>query len=116
MVVRSVVPTSWPKVLILSLKRFAIRFEDGEVVTSKVPTDVSFETILLVQHGQPPFHLRGVIEHHGEEAAGGHYTAYVRATDNFWYFCDDRISPRGCRVSTDQVLRAQAYVLVYESS
>ena len=64
-------------------------------------------------NGDAPYHLRGVIEHHGAQAGGGHYTSYVRACNNSWYHCDDEQSPQ--QVSIDRVLRAQAYVLVYET-
>eukprot|EP00973_Karenia_brevis_P005065 696565-Karenia_brevis.AAC.1 len=107
---RIVLPRHWPKVLILSLKRFA--WQRGEI--RKVCTQVDFETLLLVPDGHAPYHLRGVIEHHGREARGGHYTACVRASNNFWYFCDDWKAPQ--RVSTERVRCAQAYVLVYEAS
>eukprot|EP00973_Karenia_brevis_P067150 9338084-Karenia_brevis.AAC.1 len=68
---RIVLPKHWPKVLILSLKRFA--WQGGDI--RKICTQVDFETLLLVPDGQAPYHLRGVIEHHGREARGGHYTA-----------------------------------------
>eukprot|EP00973_Karenia_brevis_P011731 1587922-Karenia_brevis.AAC.1 len=68
---RSVWPKHWPTILILNLKRFAWQAEN-----------------------HTPYHLRGVIEHHGPEATGGHYTAFVQASNNFWYFCDDCKSPQ----------------------
>ena len=80
-------------------------------VQRKVPTRVAFENLLAVEAGRPPYHLRGVVVHHGQ-AGGGHYTAFVRAPDNFWYFCDDWQAPR--LVSIHQVLEAEAYLLFYE--
>ena len=100
----------WPDILAVHCKRW-------EVVSlhpfhqKKVHTPVSFETVLLASVDQPPYHLRGVIVHAGG-AGGGHYTAYVRATDNHWYFCDDFEVP--CRVGVDRVLSAEAYMLFYE--
>ncbi len=113
-VTKSVMPKHWPKVLVLTLKRWSVYFQDGQLVTDKVPTMVHFETLLPVARGHAPYHLRGVIEHHGEAAGGGHYTSFMRAADHFWYYCNDGDSPQ--RVPTDIVLAAQAYVLVYEAS
>ena len=107
---RSVTPTVWPQTLILSLKRFRSEFEDGVIKVKKVLTHVSFETLLLVQNDMMPYHLKGVIQHHGRHAAGGHYNCHVRASDNHWYSCDDHRRP--VRNNTDEVLKAQAYVLV----
>ena len=81
-VVKTTAPLTWPKVLVLSLKRFRVRFVQGRAVVKKVDTQISFETFLLVWHTEQPYHLRGVIQHHGT-AGGGHYTAYVRAVDNY---------------------------------
>ena len=111
-VTRTVTPTTWPKTLILSLKRFRAQLNLGRFSQKKVPTHVSFETVLLPHTDAPPYHLKGVIEHHGEHATGGHYTSRVRASDNYWYHCDDVLCPR--RTSTEETLKAQAYVLIYE--
>ena len=104
----------WPQVLVVHLKRWKV-VSMVPFVQRKVPTHISFEAILPVAVGQPPYHLRGVVVHSGV-AGGGHYTAYVRAPDNFWYFCDDRKSPR--RVGIQEVLSeyvaANAYLLFYE--
>ena len=81
--------------------------------TRKNSTWVDFKVLLRVPHADAPYHLRGVIQHHGPEANGGHYTSYVRASDNFWYHCDDNHSPQ--RVPVEQMLAAEAYVLIYES-
>jgi ubiquitin C-terminal hydrolase len=77
----------------------------------KVPTKVTFETLLSVDTEKPPYHLRGVVVHEGE-AGEGHYTAFVRAPDNFWYDCQDGAPPRLARI--DEVLGAEAYLLFYE--
>jgi ubiquitin C-terminal hydrolase len=66
---------------------------------------------LLPLDADNTYDLRSVIVHHGD-AGGGHYTAFVRAQDNLWYHCNDEAAPRTC--STEQALRAQAYMLVYE--
>ena len=110
---KTVMPRKWPTVLILSLKRWRETWEHGVLQWEKVFTRISFETILPIRPDLPPYHLRGVIEHRGLNAGGGHYTSYVRAQNNFWYFCDDNASPK--QVSTETVLGAEPYVLVYEA-
>lgn len=110
---RTVVPEQWPKVLVLTLKRWKTFLQDDEMIMRKILTHVDFQPLLLVPGNHPPYHLLGVIEHHGAAAGGGHYTSYVRAQDNFWYYCNDEKSPQ--RVSVDTVLHAQAYVLVYQA-
>ena len=77
----------------------------------KVPTHVAFENVLPVDTERPPYHLRGVVVH-GGVAGGGHYTAFVRAPDNFWYFCNDGRAPRLAHI--EEVLEAEAYMLFYE--
>lgn len=100
----------WPAVLMVHLKRWKV-VSTHPFTQRKVPTSVQYETMFVVDASQPAYHLRGVVEHHGD-AGGGHYTSMVRAPDNFWYFCDDGSSPR--RVPTASALKAQAMILVYE--
>ena len=108
--VKSDTLSRWPAVLVVHLKRWDVVSLDP-FIRRKVPTMVSYETLLVVDVNQPAYHLRGVVEHHGD-AGGGHYTSIVRAPDNFWYRCDDEQSPE--RVPTASALNAQAMVLVYE--
>ena len=72
---------------------------------------MQFEASLEVSTLGPTYRLRGVTVHHGG-AHAGHYTSYVRASDDCWYHCDDEQKPQ--RVSSNVVFRAQAYVLIYE--
>ena len=108
-VTRTVHPTQWPKVLLVTLKRWT---HDGAHQLRKISTEVDFETVLNIDMGVKVYHLRGLVEHRGATAGMGHYVSYVRAPDHVWYFCDDGHSPQ--RVSIKTVLQAQAYVLVYE--
>ena len=108
--VKSDALSRWPSVLVVHLKRWAVVSLDP-FIRRKVPTMVSYETLFVVDVNQPAYHLRGVVEHHGD-AGGGHYTSIVRAPDNFWYRCDDEQSPE--RVPTASALNAQAMILVYE--
>ncbi len=100
----------WPQVLVVHLKRWDV-ISMAPFVQQKVPTKIHFEVILPVEVRRPPYYLRGVVVHHGG-AGIGHYFAYVRAPDNFWYLCDDWRRPR--LVSVDEVLAAEAYMLFYE--
>ena len=46
----------------------------SDFVLAKNPTWVDFEVLLRIPDADLPYHLRGVLEHHGAEAIGGHYT------------------------------------------
>ena len=101
----------WPSVLVLHLKRWEVIRTLGFQMR-KNDKHVSFETVLNVGDGCGSHSLRGVIEHTGG-VAGGHYTAFCRAQDNLWYFCNDAPAlPR--RATTEEVLKSVAYILVYE--
>ena len=77
----------------------------------KNSTPVHFEMLLPVDRAVTPYSLRAVVVHHGNVGVG-HYTAYVRSFDNFWYHCDDDEQPR--QVNIGEVLQAEAYMLFYE--
>ncbi len=100
----------WPNILALHLKRWSI-VSWVPFRQNKVDTKVTFETVLSVDPEKPPYHLRGVVVHAGK-AGSGHYTAFVRAPDNFWYDCQDGAPPRLAPI--DEVLGAEAYLLFYE--
>ena len=102
----------WPRVLVLHLKRWEV--VPGPVYRLRKNNDaVSFESVLNVGDGGGVYDLRGVVNHSGA-AGGGHYTAFVRAQDNFWYFCNDSPPEAPRRVPAATVLASQAYLLVYE--
>ena len=111
-VTRTLKPRAWPRVLIINFKRWKTYFHNGVHRAEKLSTQINFEVLMRVPEGTLPYHLRGVIEHHGTAANGGHYTSYVRSSNNSWYHCNDSCSPR--HVPTEQVLSAQAYLLIYE--
>ena len=58
---RSVLPATWPPVLIISLKRWTTYFIQGVRHTRKTSTWVNLEVLLRVPHADAPCHLRGVI-------------------------------------------------------
>ena len=102
----------WPPVLLLHLKRWEVVQIFPRYRATKNDTHISFQTTLDVRDGNGTHSLRGVVVHSGG-VGGGHYTAFVRAQDGLWYFCDDGPAvPR--RVATNVVLQSCAYMLVYE--
>ena len=58
------------------------------------------------------YHLQAIVVHSGR-AGEGHYTAYVHASDDSWYYCDDSARPRRV-VNLREIFRQQAYILFYE--
>jgi ubiquitin C-terminal hydrolase len=58
---------------------------------------------------QSLYSLYGVVEHQGS-FGGGHYVAYVRVREHWFYFSDTSIR----RSSLSEVLSAEAYMLYYE--
>ena len=104
-----ILPERAPQVLVLHLKRWAWSNEEQRFV--KNPVRVSYETLFPLQAGIV-YDLRSVIVHTGQ-AGGGHYTCFVRAADNFWYYCDDAAQPERQRSVAD-VLGQEAYMLIYE--
>lgn len=57
------------------------------------------------------YRLRGCVDHHGERLDGGHYTAYVREGERWYYMNDDLVL---CEVNFDQVKRAEHYLYFFE--
>ena len=100
----------WPRVLALHLKRWNILSQEPSRAV-KVSTMVDFETLLLVGSNMPPYHLRALLVHQGH-AGGGHYTSYVRSTNNAWYYCNDEPSPR--KAISSEVWKAEASMCFYE--
>ena len=101
-------------ILVLHLLRFT--WDVARQRTVKLNHRVDFECILPPLHGQKPYDLRAVVEHRGahdiRSTEAGHYVAYVRGQNAFWYECDDARAPRRCDI--EDVRRAQAYLLFYE--
>ena len=100
----------WPRVLMVALKRWKV-ISMHPFQREKVDAHVGFKLVWPAVHDEPPYVLRSLVVHSGV-VGGGHYTAYVRAEDNSWYFCNDQQPPR--LAQEVEVLRAQAYLLFYE--
>ncbi|KAJ6219774.1 hypothetical protein RDWZM_005586 [Blomia tropicalis] len=58
------------------------------------------------------YFLYAVINHTGTLETG-HYTAYIRQTEDEWYQCDDHFI---LRATTEQVLQSEAYLLFYHNN
>jgi hypothetical protein len=118
-----------PKVLCVQLKRF--QFQDNSQLT-KIQHFVSFPLELDCDLLQNPFYvekkreerrksgkdqefyeLKAVVVHKGESLNNGHYVCYLQREGNAWYLADDT---KVFRVSIDEVLQANAYLLFYEKS
>ena len=55
------------------------------------------------------YSLKAVTNHSGT-LLNGHYTAYVRKNDH-WFFCNDSVTTL---MSTKEVVTSEAYLLFYE--
>jgi len=108
-----------PKVLILTLKRFAYNKETG--IPQKIKKAVKYDERLvfdrtwLVDGLEPQdYQLTAVICHHGESANGGHYNSAVRY-NNEWFMYDDALV-RPMNPPDSLGYTVTAYLLVYQSS
>lgn len=104
-----------PTMLVINYKRFAY---DVRGRLSRLSKAVRFPLRLEIgpymsranRGTPPPYALVAVLVHRGRSCDCGHYFAYVRKGRD-WYRADDA---EVSRVAVAEVLRAQAYVLVYE--
>ena len=105
-----------PNVLSIHLSR--VDFMYGESKTTapvKFPKELDMTSFMALDArdvAPAEYELYGVVAHEGITPDDGHYTAFVRFGDS-WYFCDDDIVEE---VSTAEVLNQQreAYLLFYE--
>jgi len=104
-----------PTMLVINYKRFAY---DNYGRLSRLSKQVHFPLRLDIadymsraNRGKPPpYTLVAVLVHRGRSCDCGHYFAYVRKGKD-WYLANDA---EVTKVDVEEVLRAQAYVLVYE--
>ncbi|KAG8369648.1 hypothetical protein BUALT_Bualt14G0035500 [Buddleja alternifolia] len=110
-----------PPILTIHLKRFS---QDARGRLSKLNGHVNFREMIDLKPYMDPrcmererglrYRLVGVVEHSGS-MRGGHYVAYVRGgsgDDCAWYHASDAYVSK---VSLEQVLRCEAYILFYET-
>lgn len=104
-----------PTMLVINYKRFAY---DNYGRLSRLSKQVRFplqleiaEYMSRANRGKPPpYTLVAVLVHRGRSCDCGHYFAYVRKGRD-WYLANDA---EVIKVDVEEVLQAQAYVLVYE--
>jgi len=104
-----------PTMLVINYKRFAY---DNYGRLSRLSKQVHFPLRLDIggymsraNRGKPPpYTLIAVLVHRGRSCDCGHYFAYVRKGKD-WYLANDA---EVTKVDVEEVLNAQAYVLVYE--
>ena len=104
-----------PTMLVINYKRFAY---DNYGRLTRLSKQVSFplrlemkEYMSRANRGKPPpYALMAVLVHRGRSCDCGHYFAYVRKGQD-WYLANDSVVTK---VNVEEVLSAQAYVLVYE--
>jgi len=104
-----------PTMLVINYKRFAY---DNYGRLNRLSKHVAFplrleigEYMSRANRGKPPpYTLVAVLVHRGRSCDCGHYFAYVRKGKD-WYLANDA---EVTKVDIDEVLRSQAYVLVYE--
>ncbi|XP_060521223.1 ubiquitin carboxyl-terminal hydrolase nonstop [Cylas formicarius] len=107
-----------PIVAIFHLKRFE-HLENGG---RKITTSISFPEMLDLTPFMSrrknrtafPFDNRyslfAVVNHCGSNFSGGHYTAFVRQQQDYWYQCDDTFVTRA---KLNEVLNSEGYILFY---
>ncbi|KAK1608196.1 hypothetical protein QYE76_031869 [Lolium multiflorum] len=105
--------TKLPPVLTIQLKRYITDL-------SKLRGHVSFKEILHLGPFMDPssedkdnssYRLVGVIVHLGNTRNEGHYIAYVRGSGSSWFCASDTVIRK---VSLEEVLGCEAYILLYE--
>lgn len=104
-----------PTMLVINYKRFAYD-NYGRLCRLSKPVDFPLRLTIgdymsRANRGKPPpYTLVAVLVHRGRSCDHGHYFAYVLKGKD-WYLANDA---EVTKVDVEEVLRAQAYVLVYE--
>ncbi|KAI1729152.1 ubiquitin carboxyl-terminal hydrolase domain-containing protein [Ditylenchus destructor] len=106
-----------PKIMIIHLKRFIFLPQFGQFVKSKKLVDISLENFdmspyfLLNDSNNMPqmYNCISIVNHHGELNCG-HYTSYVKKSDQWFFFNDSFCKP----VKRENLETKDAYLLFYE--
>ncbi|KAK9890151.1 hypothetical protein WA026_008957 [Henosepilachna vigintioctopunctata] len=109
-----------PIVASFHLKRF--QYSEKVEKIEKISTSITFPEMLDMTpfigraKKESPFPsdnrytLFAVINHLGNSMNEGHYIAYVRQQQDFWYKCDDHVITRA---NLEEVLNSEGYLLFY---
>jgi ubiquitin C-terminal hydrolase len=102
---------SFPKILCIDLKRIDSLNKKRHTLVEFPLVDLSLEKYVIGYNSKSfVYDLYGVCNHHGT-AMGGHYTAYIKGSNNTWYeFNDTRIT---ILQNIDQIVSPKAYCLFY---
>jgi len=108
-----------PHVLLLTLQRFWIDMNNFSN-TKKISNFVPFSTIPLINRyltspdeGEDcVYTLYAIIVHRGKSMFSGHYVAYVKDADNYWFQCDDKTVTPATKEDVSEVQK-NVYMLFY---
>ena len=106
---KQVTVTTWPRFLVLHVRRWRISGEPPHVQTRKDGRHLAFPTEL--QCLPCAYGLRAVIDHAGRTHGHGHYTCCANDRFGNWRDCSDSVSKP---VEGFLALCKSAYLLFYE--
>lgn len=108
-----------PHVLLLTLQRFWIDMNNFSN-TKKISNFVPFpQSLSLTRYLTSPdegedcvYTLYAIIVHRGKSMFSGHYVAYVKDADNYWFQCDDKTVTPATKEDVSEVQK-NVYMLFY---
>eukprot|EP01080_Neovahlkampfia_damariscottae_P004359 gene4359-7715_t len=118
-----------PKCFILQLKRFEPNIVNNEFIGLKkvkeeieIMNQLDFEKFCKINVGEKEeikniFDLKSIIVHSGSSPNSGHYTCYIKNSDEIWYECNDNVITKQRKhepVLKDKMIKKNAYILFYE--
>ena len=107
---RGIVFWSLPEVLIIDLKRWG---EKGKKIHKIIDAPLNNLNLSKYVKGYNPetyiYDLYGICNHHGGPL-GGHYTAYIKNSNNNWYEFNDTVVNR---INEENVITSMSYCFFY---
>lgn len=102
---------SFPKILIICLKRFDYSQNMKKInINVNFPFDIDLSGYVKGYNSTLyKYELYGVINHIGN-AQGGHYTAFIKNANEYWYECNDQ---RVNKIHNSSIVSPNAYCLFY---
>lgn len=99
-----------PDILIIHLKRFDnVMRKDNAFVHFSPSQTMNLSSYVIDKQKSHHYELYGICNHMGT-TRGGHYTAYVKAKNGYWYDFNDSVVRK---VNEKQVVTPRAYCLFY---